>query len=79
MDSAAELGQCRYEGEGLGRSFNEKAVRLAFIRKVYGILSVQLLITFGFICIFAIPDSVRKWSQQNTWVLIALLNLLNFI
>jgi len=28
-----------------------------------------LLITFGFICMFAIPDGMRAWSHQNLWVL----------
>ncbi|CAG2105422.1 unnamed protein product, partial [Medioppia subpectinata] len=58
MYSAAENGQYgadTYEGEGFGSSFGTKAIRLAFIRKVYGILSVQLLVSFGFICVFAIP------------------------
>ncbi|CAG2106005.1 unnamed protein product, partial [Medioppia subpectinata] len=72
MYSAAENGQYgadTYEGEGFGSSFGTKAIRLAFIRKVYGILSVQLLVSFGFICVFAIPDGMRKWSQENIWVL----------
>jgi len=70
MYSAAESGQYGYEGtDGFGSNFGAKAVRLAFIRKVYGILSVQLLITFGFICIFAVPQPVREWSQANTWLL----------
>ncbi|CAG2171461.1 unnamed protein product [Oppiella nova] len=59
MYSDAECGQYgagdAYEGQGFGTSFSTKAIRLAFIRKVYGILSVQLLISFGFICVFAIP------------------------
>jgi FtsH-binding integral membrane protein len=72
MYSAAESGQYgtdQYDGEGFGGSFGAKAVRLAFIRKVYGILSVQLLISFGFICVFAIPEGMRQWSHQNLWVL----------
>ena len=35
-------------------AFGAKSVRLAFIRKVYGILSAQLVITFGFVLLFAI-------------------------
>lgn len=35
-------------------AFGSKSVRLAFIRKVYGILSAQLVITFGFVLIFAL-------------------------
>ncbi|CAG2171460.1 unnamed protein product [Oppiella nova] len=73
MYSDAECGQYgagdAYEGQGFGTSFSTKAIRLAFIRKVYGILSVQLLISFGFICVFAIPDGMRQWSRENIWVL----------
>lgn len=35
-----------------GASFSEKAVRHAFIRKVYLILMVQLLITLGIVSLF---------------------------
>jgi len=76
MYSAAESGQygsqypdSGYDGEGYGGTFGAKAVRLAFIRKVYGILSAQLVVTFGFICVFAIPDTVRQWSHENLWIL----------
>ncbi|XP_054169189.1 protein lifeguard 1-like isoform X2 [Oppia nitens] len=71
MYSAAENGQYgtdEYEGQGFGTSFSTKAIRLAFIRKVYGILSVQLIISLGFICVFAIPEGMRQWSHQNLWV-----------
>ena len=35
-------------------AFGAKSVRLAFIRKVYGILSAQLVVTFGFVLLFAV-------------------------
>lgn len=34
--------------------FNDKAIRQGFIRKVYGILTLQLLVTFGVISIFTL-------------------------
>jgi FtsH-binding integral membrane protein len=39
---------------GFSGSFGDKAIRQAFVRKVYSILSVQLLATVAFIaiCIF---------------------------
>ncbi|CAL1263716.1 unnamed protein product [Larinioides sclopetarius] len=39
-------------GAEFGGSFSEKNIRMAFIRKVYAILMVQLAITFGFISLF---------------------------
>jgi len=58
---------------GMGSSFSDKAIRLNFIRKVYSILTVQLIVTMGFIGFFFIP-SVAKFSQQNPallWVALA--------
>ena len=42
----------------------EKTIRLGFIRKVYGILSIQLLITFAFVSITFIKK-VRKYLSEN--------------
>jgi len=58
---------------GMGSSFSDKAIRLNFVRKVYSILTVQLIVTMGFIGFFFIP-SVAKFSQQNPallWVAMA--------
>jgi hypothetical protein len=35
-----------------GSSFGNKAIRAAFVRKVYAILMLQLLTTIGFIALF---------------------------
>jgi len=40
------------EREAIGESFSDKAVRRMFMKKVYGILSVQLAITVAFIAFF---------------------------
>ncbi|GFT27383.1 protein lifeguard 1 [Nephila pilipes] len=39
---------------------------MAFIRKVYAILMVQLAITFGFITLFVYNDSVKLYAQEHT-------------
>lgn len=39
--------------------------RQAFVRKVYTILSIQLLITFGFVALFTFSDSAKAFVQQN--------------
>ncbi|KAI1290406.1 Protein lifeguard 2 [Halotydeus destructor] len=46
-------------------AFGAKSVRLAFIRKVYGILSAQLVITFGFVLIFVFHDGTKDWAKTN--------------
>lgn len=49
-------------------SFSEKAIRMGFIRKVYGILMVQLAITVSFIAIFLYVDGVKQYTQRNEWM-----------
>ncbi|XP_059097466.1 protein lifeguard 3-like isoform X2 [Tigriopus californicus] len=51
-------------GESLS-AFSDKAVRRGFIRKVYGILSVQLLITCGLISIFVFVKPLRDFAIEN--------------
>ncbi|XP_076331438.1 protein lifeguard 1-like [Tachypleus tridentatus] len=45
--------------EGIENAFSEKAIRMGFIRKVYGILMVQLAVTVGFICLFIFEPKVN--------------------
>ncbi|KAK8767265.1 hypothetical protein V5799_005966 [Amblyomma americanum] len=62
-----------YDAEmgGLGSSyagasaFSEKAIRHGFIRKVYGILMVQLGITAAFIALFIFEPNVVKYSRMH--------------
>lgn len=42
----------------------EASVRFDFIRKVYGILSIQLMITFGLVLLFQLP-SIKKAILSN--------------
>ena len=42
------------EEDNLGKNI-EASVRKGFIRKVYGIISIQLIITFSFVLLFQIP------------------------
>lgn len=50
-----------------GASFGDKAIRHAFIRKVYLILMCQLLITLGFVSLFTFHDGVKLWVRRNSW------------
>ncbi|XP_003744154.1 protein lifeguard 2 [Galendromus occidentalis] len=45
--------------------FSEKAIRNGFVRKVYLLLSVQLLITFGVCAAFILIPQVHDYAVQN--------------
>ncbi|XP_055330852.1 protein lifeguard 1-like [Paramacrobiotus metropolitanus] len=64
-DDNAELGH------GFGEfQFSEKTIRLGFIRKVYAILSIQLLISVGFIALFCYQKDVAEFSRANPGMMI---------
>ena len=43
----------------------DQAVRLGFIRKVYSVLAVQLLVTFGVVGVFTLSEGVRDYVQTH--------------
>ncbi|CAH8523653.1 unnamed protein product [Schistosoma intercalatum] len=47
--------------------YSDKYVRHAFIRKVYLILTAQLLVTSAFVCVFLFSPPVKKWVSKNSW------------
>jgi len=65
--------------EVLAESFNDKSVRRGFMKKVYGILSVQLAFTVGTMIFFIFfiagggqmdqVDQVNRFINENGWVL----------
>ncbi|XP_034642031.1 protein lifeguard 3 [Trachemys scripta elegans] len=48
--------------------WDDKRVRHAFIRKVYTIISVQLLVTVGIIAVFTFVSPVRNFVRRNVAV-----------
>ncbi|XP_071544115.1 protein lifeguard 1-like [Panulirus ornatus] len=46
-------------------AFTEKSVRMGFIRKVYGLLCVQLVITFGLVAIIVLIPQVKEFVINN--------------
>ncbi|WEW56002.1 hypothetical protein PRK78_001437 [Emydomyces testavorans] len=46
-------------------------IRMQFIRKVYSILTVQLLVTAGLSAFSFFNDSYRHWVQSNAWIMFA--------
>lgn len=51
-------------------TFSDKQVRLGFIRRVYAILFVQILVTSLMIALFLYVDPVREYSVKNPWLYI---------
>merc|ERR1712203_515196 len=62
-----EMGYGKTEEEGGYATFMEKQVRQGFIRKVFSILAVQLLITFGCAIGFASSAPLKSYLMQNAW------------
>ena len=46
-------------------SFNDKNIRIRFIRKVYLILTAQMIFTFGIVCIFVFVDQVKTFATKT--------------
>ncbi|XP_063811509.1 LOW QUALITY PROTEIN: protein lifeguard 1-like [Pseudophryne corroboree] len=47
--------------------WDDKNIRRAFIRKVFLVLTAQLLVTFAFVAVFTFVDEVQTYVQKNTW------------
>ncbi|XP_026323975.1 protein lifeguard 4-like [Hyposmocoma kahamanoa] len=45
----------------------DKEIRLAFIRKVYGLLSIQLLTTVAIASVFLLVEPVQGFIHRNDW------------
>ncbi|XP_044020469.1 protein lifeguard 1-like isoform X2 [Aphidius gifuensis] len=48
-----------------GFDFNEKSIRLGFIRKVYSLLMCQLLLTFGIVSLFVLHKPTQQFGMRN--------------
>ena len=51
-----------------GEAFSEASVRRGFMRKVYSILSLQILVTVGVAGLFFI-EPIKLYAQQNSWLM----------
>ena len=49
--------------------FDDKTVRRGFIKRVYSILMVQLVITAAIISLFVFVDSVKSYVRENRWLM----------
>ncbi|KAI0988698.1 hypothetical protein GJ496_006725 [Pomphorhynchus laevis] len=47
--------------------FDDIKIRTAFVRKVFSILSVQLLATFGIVLIFTFVEPIKSYTRNHIW------------
>ena len=52
--------------------FLSNSYRTSMIGKVYGLLTLQLIYTFGMVAIFALDPEANKWARDNVWFFIVM-------
>ena len=58
-----------------GSGLTDKIIRIKFIRKVYLIVTTQLLFTFGICLLFAAVEPIRRWvTESNSGLALYLLS-----
>jgi len=68
-DAIVTNGDPKEDGAGgFGSSFSNKAIRHAFIRKVYLILTLQLSFTLGIVALFTLHEDTKMWVQRHSWI-----------
>eukprot|EP00882_Tetradesmus_deserticola_P001370 GHRQ01001485.1.p1 GENE.GHRQ01001485.1~~GHRQ01001485.1.p1 ORF type:complete len:249 (+),score=111.97 GHRQ01001485.1:220-966(+) len=66
-DEENGLGSALFDKSGPSVEFAEQEVRLGFVRKVFGLLTVQLAITAGVTALFIGSPSVKSYVYSNQW------------
>ncbi|XP_051553329.1 protein lifeguard 1-like [Myxocyprinus asiaticus] len=56
------------ETEIIVSEFEDEKIRKAFIRKVFSVVTLQLLVTFTVVCVFTFSSTVKAAVQGNLWV-----------
>eukprot|EP00066_Takifugu_rubripes_P014752 XP_011604018.1 PREDICTED: protein lifeguard 1-like isoform X4 [Takifugu rubripes] len=56
-----------HENQDFDFGFDNKSIRRAFIRKVFLVLTTQLLVTFAFVAVFTFVKEVKEFVMVNTW------------
>ncbi|CAO1410020.1 unnamed protein product [Diamesa hyperborea] len=52
-----------------GFGFNNKTIRSGFIRRVYSILTIQLLVTLGFVALLCLHGPSQQFVARNSWLM----------
>ncbi|CRK93169.1 CLUMA_CG006537, isoform A [Clunio marinus] len=53
-----------------GFGFDDKSIRAGFIRRVYSILSIQLLVTVAFVGLMGFHEPTKRFAHQNPQLMI---------
>jgi len=61
-DTEGGFGKADYAAQ-----FAESQVRSGFIRKVFGILSIQLLLTVALSSVFIVSNGAKLFVANNIW------------
>uniref|UniRef100_UPI0037E794B2 glutamate receptor, ionotropic, N-methyl D-aspartate-associated protein 1b (glutamate binding) n=1 Tax=Semicossyphus pulcher TaxID=241346 RepID=UPI0037E794B2 len=56
-----------HENQDFDFGLDNKTIRRAFIRKVFLVLTAQLLVTFAFVAVFTFVEEVKSFVLVNTW------------
>ncbi|EFA03439.1 protein lifeguard 4 [Tribolium castaneum] len=78
LEEDCERGGKDFDEEGIENDFAyrnnvmqaSKTIRLGFIRKVYGLLSMQLLLTIVVASIFMFTPQIKTFVHENDWMLL---------
>ncbi|XP_077454735.1 glutamate receptor, ionotropic, N-methyl D-aspartate-associated protein 1b (glutamate binding) [Stigmatopora argus] len=55
------------ENQDFGSGFDDKTIRRAFIRKVFLVLTAQLLVTFSFVMVSTFVKEIKVFVRDNFW------------
>ncbi|RZB41020.1 lifeguard 4 [Asbolus verrucosus] len=77
LEEDCERGGKDYDEDGIENDFAyrnnvlqaSKGIRMGFIRKVYGLLSMQLLLTVVVAAIFMFTPQIKSFVQTNDWMM----------
>ncbi|XP_041726369.1 protein lifeguard 1 [Coregonus clupeaformis] len=61
------LAYCDNSAFSLGSGLDDKTIRRAFIRKVFMVLTVQLMVTFSFVALFTFVEGIKVFVRANPW------------
>ncbi|XP_013864230.1 glutamate receptor, ionotropic, N-methyl D-aspartate-associated protein 1b (glutamate binding) [Austrofundulus limnaeus] len=56
-----------HDNDDFDFGLDNKSIRRAFIRKVYLVLTAQLLVTFGFVAVFTFVGEIKGYVIRNLW------------
>ncbi|XP_051984447.1 protein lifeguard 1-like [Xyrauchen texanus] len=56
------------ETEMFVSAFEDETIQKAFIRKVFSVVTLQLLVTFTVVCVFTFSSTVKAAVQKHIWV-----------